>query len=175
MASSQSDSKYPKSMRWLHWLMALCIFGAILLGFYMNVLPKEWRGNGWWLHKSFGLTILILLPIRIWLRNRRKLPAPSGKNWLEKMLAHRTHQLLYLAMGLMASSGYVMLAARGKILVWFGIALPQILPINIPLAKFARHWHEPLAYLVLALIALHVVGALKHILIDKHNILKRML
>lgn len=166
--------RYRPSMRALHWVVAVCIIGALLLGFYMNLLPRELRGDGWWLHKSLGLTALLLWPLRLGLRQMSPLPALHGAK-MERLLAHAVHRLMYVAMLLMPLSGYVMLAAKGKVPVWFGIDLPIVMAPNPALAKLAHHWHEPLAYAVLVLLALHVAGLLKHWLIDKRNPLKPML
>lgn len=167
--------RYALSMRVIHWVMALCIIGALLLGFFGEELPSAWRGSALRLHKTLGITVIILLPLRILLRNLTPIPPMPAAHPMERKLAHYTHQLLYLAMAWAAGTGYVMIAAKGKAIAWFGIEIPSLMAINLPLAKLARSWHEPAAYLLLALLALHLAGLIKHALIDKTNPLKPML
>lgn len=166
--------RYNTPMRLLHGVMALCIIGALLIGFYPEILPKGWGAFGWRLHKSLGMTVLLLLPLRIWLRQLSALPALPGSSVVEHAVAKSVHHLLYVAMGLMAGSGYTMVAAKGKAVIWFGIMIPSVLPTSPQLAKLAREWHEPFAYFLLMLLALHLAALIKHLFINKTNLFPRM-
>ena len=161
-------------MRLLHNSMALCVLGALILGFYIEIMPKGWKYVGWRLHKSLGITVLLLLPLRIWFRYVSALPLLPGISAKEHVAAKIVHHLLYVAMLLMVGSGYTMVAAKGKAIVWFGLTLPSVMPVDPGLAKLARQWHEPFAYFLLVLLALHMLALLKHKLIDKTNLLPRM-
>ena len=58
----------------------------------------------------------------------------------------------------------------------FGVLpLPDFVPVNKELAKSLEDVHGLLAYTLLALVALHVAGALKHQFIDRDGLMSRML
>lgn len=173
--TNHSVARYARSMRIIHWVMAACIIGALLIGFFWGDLPGDWRAPALRLHKALGVTVVMLLPLRVFLRVVTPIPSMPHAHRAEHHLAHLTHQLLYVAMALAAGTGYLMVAAKGKAINWFGIEIPSLIATNLPLAKLARGWHEPAAYLLVALLALHMAGLLKHALIDKINPLKPMI
>lgn len=173
MTHNTANTRYTKPMRLIHGVMAACIIAAVLLGFYPSIMPKGFGGS-WWLHKSLGMTVLLLLPIRIWLRQHSKLPPLPGSSAIEHATAKAVHHLLYVAMLLVAGSGYLMAAAKGKAVMWFGVSIPPVAPQSPELAKLAHEWHEPFVYFLLALLALHLAALIKHRLIDHTNLFPRM-
>jgi cytochrome b561 len=58
-------------------------------------------------------------------------------------------------------------------LLWFGVRLVQGLD-NEPMRQIFKEAHEVIGVVLLVMIALHVVAAIKHQVIDKDNLLKRM-
>ena len=62
----QANDSYPSAMKILHWFMAFLLIGMIALGWYMSELAGDdpLRGTLISLHKSFGVTIFILVFIR---------------------------------------------------------------------------------------------------------------
>lgn len=170
-----NPERYSTAIRSLHWTMAICIAVAMIIGFYVNDFPKEWRRAAWELHQSLGLLVGLLLPVRLWFRYSEPQPALNTKPGLETLIAKAVHLTLYGSMLLMAGSGYAMKALAGKTVPFFGTQFPALLPFAPELARLARHWHEPFALLLLALIALHIAGAVKHAWIDNHPIWKRII
>lgn len=95
--------KYHISIRVLHWLMALLVIGTIALGFLMD------SPNLYGIHKSIGVTLLILLSLRILSRLRTKSPEiPSEIESVERRLAKLGHFALYSLLLLMPVSGWLM-------------------------------------------------------------------
>ncbi len=173
--------KYSLSSRILHWLMAAIILFLIGLGIYMaDFLSKEApnRMDVYNLHKSLGALVLALVVVRI--VNRLIYKAPEMPKTLlksEKILAHLTHAALYLLMIFVPLSGYLMSNLFGYPVGFFGIELPKIAETNLELAGFFHEAHEVLPYVLLGLIALHVLAVIKHRFFDKpeNDVLKRML
>lgn len=191
-------TKYNKVAIALHWLIAIAIICMFFLGWYMTELPKkapdqaaidlfDWGVYTWQLgapgsvrsfyfnlHKSIGITILALVAFRLFWRISHKPPAllSTYKAW-ERKLANGTHHAFYLLMVIMPLSGLVMAIASKYGVKWFGIKLIAGLDNN-PLREVFVEVHEVLGWLILALLLLHVLGALKHSLIDKDGTLKRM-
>lgn len=193
-----SSNRYTTTAVVLHWLIAIAIFGMFALGWYMSDLPKEapkqlaydlfdWGIYTWQLaeeasprtfyynlHKSLGVTILALIAIRILWRFTHKPPPmlSSYKLW-EKKLATGTHHLLYLLMIALPVSGVIMSAYSKYDIKWFGVPFIKGLDNNA-MREFYVEVHEAIGIVVLVVVALHILGALKHKFIDKDETLKRM-
>ncbi len=195
---SISTSRYTKTAVILHWLIALFIIVMFGLGWFMADLPKDvpkqtvfdifdlgifhWtmaeevspRNFYFNLHKSLGVTIFALIILRILWRFTHKPPAllASYKAW-ERKLASGTHHLLYLFMIILPLSG-LMMTLNGKYgLKWFGMDFLSGTD-NKPVREFYQSAHEIIGLIILAILALHVIGALKHKFIDKDDTLSRM-
>ncbi len=175
-------SKYPVSMRILHWLMALAIFGLIGSGWYMAGLPDEAANKYdlYPLHKSFGALIIMLFALRLALRLSSQIPElPLAlANW-EVKLSHLTHGLIYGLMLAVPVSGYVMSGAyeHGHGIDFFWTKLPDLVPKNETLFQAAHAAHDVLPYLLLGVLSLHIAGAIKHRWFDPAgaDVLPRML
>ena len=73
-----------------------------------------------------------------------------------------------------ALAGYMMSNSFGHGVSWFGVALPNLVGPNEEIGGWAAFLHEWLAYGLLALVALHVAGVIKHCVAEKQNLVKRM-
>jgi cytochrome b561 len=160
--------------------MALMIIGLLAVGFFMTSLGEDdpLRFDLYMLHKSFGVTILALLVIRLLSKCFSYMPAlPKQLLWIEKALAKTVHAFLYIVMIAMPLSGIVMSNGAGYVVSWFGFELPLLINKSPEVSKLARQYHEWIAYGFIALISLHVLGALKHRFFDSKDkdVLSRML
>ncbi len=160
-----------------HWVLAILILWLLSVGFAMVGIPpgpdKLWV---YALHKSFGITILVLMIGRLLWRqiSPRPGPLPSHKEW-EDRLAKAVHFGLYVCIFLMPLSGWIMSSAGGFPAEFFGLfALPAIVPKNEIIFELTRNVHGFVAWTILALLALHFAGAFKHHFIDKDETLRRM-
>lgn len=160
----------------LHWLMAILITGLLVLGLYMTSLPigvEKLKFYGW--HKAFGILVLMLACIRISWRLSNQVPTLPVKHW-EYVFARTVQLCLYILMVVMPITGWLMTSAAGLRPSFFGwFLLPALVGPNETLQHLFRNCHEYLAYTLMALIVLHVAGALKHHFIEKNDILRRML
>ncbi|RAR56569.1 cytochrome b561 [Paraburkholderia unamae] len=177
MAHSRTAARYTGSMIALHWLIALGIVGLLALGLYMVSLPKglPLKSTLINLHKSLGLTIFLLVLLRIMARAAHTSPPlPPMRAW-QRAAARTTQGLLYLAMVAMPLSGYFGSSFNRFGTRFWGIALPKWGWDDAGLRERFFGLHEVLAWVLIALIVLHVAGALKHQWIDRDNLLARML
>ena len=170
--------KYHYSLRILHWVVAILTFCMIGVGFYMTgyaVAPQKYEMYA--THKSLGMTIFFLLVLRFFLRKFLGIPdMPRQLSKFEKVASKIVHYFLYLLLLFAALSGYVMSSAGGRAMSWFYLFdVPLLIPLNKYVASFAHDLHSVLPYILLAIIALHILAALKHVLIDKVNIIKRII
>jgi cytochrome b561 len=163
----------------LHWLIALLIVGTFTLGLVMTDIPglspTKLKYFAW--HKWAGVTVLLLAALRLlWRLLRTPPPFPASMRPWEQSLAHWTHVALYVLMFAVPISGYLYTTAAGVPVVYFGLfQLPVLFPRT-------PAWKEPLEGLhywlnmgMAALVAGHVLAALKHQLLDRDGVLKRML
>lgn len=173
--------KYPVLMRLIHWLAALMILGLIGSGWFMAGLDPEaapYKYDIYFWHKSFGVLALLLFVVRIVMRLANTVPQlPAGLPEHEKKLAHATHGLLYLFMFFVPLSGMLMSDIGGYAIPLFWLTLPDLFETNKELAGTLHTIHVNIPYAMLAIIALHILGALKHRFMDspENDVLKKML
>jgi cytochrome b561 len=172
----------------LHWAIALLILANIGLAWWFNTLHGEAKIEPVQLHKSIGITVLILTVVRLaWRLAVPPPPLPPTMTLLERWLAHTVHTLFYVVMLGAPLTGWAFSSASPLIHV-FPIVLfhlvpwPAIAPLtNLPHDQMKQAHavflasHRLLAKLAYALVALHVAGALKHQVFDHDNALARMI
>ncbi len=173
----QDRKRYSLVMKILHWGMALAFVGLYAVAYIMqdmNNSPEKFQLYG--LHKSVGITILVLVLIRFFYRIVHGVPAIS-KNLspLWNLAARLGHYSLYLLMVLMPLSGYLMSSAGGHSVSYFGFfQVPLLLQKNPALGGFFHESHEILSYVIYGLVTVHVIMALVHHFILKDDTLTRM-
>ncbi|MCT2398760.1 cytochrome b [Novosphingobium mangrovi (ex Huang et al. 2023)] len=168
--------KYHSSARLLHWLIAILAILNIALGLLHDPLEKVVQLIP--LHKSIGLSVLVLTLVRIALRMIwKKPPLPGSVTPLERAVAWGTHMLLYVLLLALPLTGWVFSSAGKYPLSFFGLFDWPKLPISKdgPFAGPAHEAHEVLGFVMLALVVLHVAAALRHHFVLKDDILRRML
>ncbi|MCK8786435.1 cytochrome b/b6 domain-containing protein [Roseomonas sp. NAR14] len=171
-------TRYDAVARFLHWLTALLLLAVIPLAWQMLALPENDPRAGLYftLHKSIGVTILALAALRLaWRATHPAPPLPAGTPRWAVAAAHASHWLLYLALLAMPISGYVLTAAAGYPVPWFGLFELPTLPRNEALANAANAAHLAGQWVVYALVVLHVLGVVWHVVIWRDGLLGRML
>ena len=161
-----------------HWLTALLILIMAITGLVMEDMVLGPSKIAWYgFHKALGFSLLVLVICRLIWRFCNKAPAlPDHLPAREKLLASSVHFSLYLLMLAMPISGLLMSWASGFPVNIFGLfTLPNLIAANPDLQKFFKAFHEITIFILLALIALHIFGGLRHHLYYKDNVLKRML
>jgi len=129
------------------------------------------------LHKSLGAVILVIAALRLLWRLFNPAPAlpPDMPAW-QKGVAHATHWLLYLAFFAVPLTGWIMSSAYGRPVEVFGLlALPDLVSPDKALGGLMDDLHMIFAYILTALVVVHIGAALHHFLIARDEILARML
>src|ERR1700761_102903 len=128
------------------------------------------------IHKPLGIAILVLALIRLALRLRYGAPAlPASMPEPMKLAAHLSHLAFYALMIIMPLLGWGMLSAASYPVVLFGgVHLPSILPLNDSLHTILWDAHHYLAFVFFALILLHVAAALFHALVRRDGVFETM-
>ncbi|MCG6882536.1 MAG: cytochrome b/b6 domain-containing protein [Silicimonas sp.] len=183
MPLTNSTTRYGSVARALHWLTALLILTLIPLGLVANWLPYDTtdelarKARLFSLHKTLGVTLFAVALIRIvWSLTQPK-PAPlHPERRFETVLADTVHWLLYGSLVLVPLTGWIGHAAQegfAPILLPVGQTLPFV-PRSETVAATAASLHVLFGRVLALAILLHVVGALKHHVMDQDATLGRM-
>ena len=172
----------------LHWLIAALIIGNLALIWIIGLLPDAMVRPAIDTHKSIGLTVLGLALLRVLWRFAHRPPAlPRSYPRIERLGAHVAHLLLYILILGLPISGWIHDSAFKDaaahpltlfgVIPWFRIG--AIMRLD-PVTKEQVHatWfqiHSSLGYALYGLLALHVLGALKHQFVDKQAEFGRIL
>ena len=171
--------RYTAFAQGVHWLTVLLIFAILPIAWHMTTLPREDPTRETWftIHKSIGMTVLALSVIRIvWRALHPPPPLPGTMARIEAGAAVVSHWLLYAVLFLMPISGYLLSAAGGHPVNYFGLfEIPNIVPRNSDLARSAAAVHILGQWAVYALIALHVLATAWHLTARRDDVLARML
>lgn len=174
---SENKRDYTPVQKAFHWIIALGILVMIPLGIYTTTLefgPQRLQLVS--LHKSLGLTILVLVVLRLawrWVQGTPPLPGHMAR-W-EQWLARGSHILLYGLPMALPIIGWAYSSASGVATSWFGlITLPPILPESETLAHLVFPLHAWGGFLLAAVVAVHIAGALKHHIVNGDDVLMRM-
>ncbi len=161
-----------------HWLVVTLVIAQFAIAWTMPEISRGTRPTGlvsW--HLSVGAAILLVALARwVWrLTHKAPLP-PKHLPPLLQMVSRSTHFLLYGLLIVLPLMGWANAAARGWTVTLFGIVpLPALLTKGSALGRRMGDIHGTTALVFLAVIALHVTGALYHALILRDRTLQRML
>lgn len=162
--------RYPSGLRAAHWIIA-ALFAALAASGLLY--SQEIVGSDALVfHQWCGQLLLVFVVLWIGVRLTSKIgpPNPNHAGW-ERVLATLVKNALYGLLIAYVVTGYVTAS---------GLRSPELLfPVN---AAFARsdlgetflEIHFALKWALLAVLALHVLGALKHSLIDRDDTLRNM-
>lgn len=178
-----SHNQFSKTTVVLHWVVGITMIALLGVGLYMaeNEVYSLYP-----IHKSVGTLIFVVVLYRAIWRMMNGWPTEIGKQpTLQRLVAKLTHWMLLLGTLIMPISGAAMSIAGGHGLAVFGFNLvsrninpanpEKTMPLNESIAGFAHETHEVIGILLIAVVALHVIGALKHHFMDKDGTLSRML
>lgn len=183
-AESTGRTGYTRVAIALHWVIAALLVFEVALGLNMEGARGTAKFVVFQLHKSVGITILLLVLLRIVWRAMHRPPPLNATGW-ERALALAVHSAFYALLLALPLSGWTIVSTSK-------IAIPTLLYGTVPwphlpgfaaMAGAAREaWnqagefvHGNLVNVLYGLVALHLAGALKHHLIDRDGELARMI
>lgn len=174
---NESPTAWNFTARALHWLIAALLAIQWLsgwIGHEMDASPA--RVDMMTFHKSLGLTILMLVVVRLaWRLGHRAPPPPVGTSRWQSRVADLTHAALYFLLAAVPLSGW--LAASTYVVpwkFWWVLPLPRLAGPDRALHELAAEFHEGLIAALLLLVGLHVAAALWHHFVRRDDVLVRM-
>ena len=160
-----------------HWLIVLLIISQWVIAERADELKGLAKLEALALHKSFGMTILMLAMLRLAWRLMNPTPdlTTETKPW-ERVLAKISHLLLYALIFAMPLTGWMMSSAKNYPVSWFKLfQFPDLVAPAEQTFHQMHDLHHLLFNVLVGVAVLHAVGALKHHFIDRNDVLKRML
>jgi cytochrome b561 len=169
----QPAARYDSVTIGFHWLTVALVTAMFLLALFPGVVKGSIA-----LHKTLGLIILIVVPLRILWRlfRGRRVPPPDDMPALLRLGALGAHVGLYVLLLLTPALGWLYVDAKGSELSLFGFEMPSVAYYDRALAMTVYGWKQVAAYGLLALIFAHAGAAIVyHHLIRRDAVLQAML
>ena len=175
---STSITRYTRTAVMLHWLIGIALIAETAFGFLLREIPRGTPMRGFWvnLHKSTGIVLGLLIVWRIVWRFTHRPPAlPQGTPVWQSAASRVNHGFMYVCMLVIPLAGYMASNFSKYGVQFFSIViLPPWGPNDPRLYALLNGIHNWTAYALTALIVLHVLATLKHMLIDRDRLLSRM-
>ncbi len=174
-SSSVVSTRYTLPAIWLHWLIAVLVFGLFGLGLAFEAIPRASRL--WWinLHTIIGLGLLVLVLARLaWRVGHTPPPLPEDSSPLVRKASAATHHLMYLLMVAIPLVGLVAYFWHGRIMDFGAFQINPGLASTRSVYDPAEGVHKAMAFALMGLVALHVVAGLWHHFIKQDGLLWRM-
>ena len=176
--SQNSTLRYGSLQIGLHWL-TLFVLAAVYAAMELReFFPKgsDARNTMKDLHYMLGVTVLVLLALRLGARISGPTPAiePQPARW-QNLLAKLVHFALYAFMFGMPIAGWLLRSAEGDPIPFFGFELPPLIGPDKAFAETVEELHVTIGELGYYLIGLHAAAALYHHYLVRDNTLTRML
>lgn len=166
MNNSATFTGYTVAQKVVHWLMALLLLIDLTVAQQFGAeIPLADRLQNREGHAAVGTIILILLIIRIFLRRKNGAPAlPESTPAWQRSAARATHIGFYILVSVVILTGVITAFNVTAPLNWFG-AMDLAILGNTSEEQFQsiRIFHELATQILIALIAVHILAALYHL------------
>ena len=173
---SNKNWHYDTITRLLHWVIAVLLIGLISIGWYMISIEDQ-PNSGWYfnLHKSFGIITAILIFFRlIWRFTHKLAPLPSSIPYWQTIVSRGIHVLLYFCMIIMPITGFIGASFSKYGIIFFGVELPNWVNKSNAISEKFFEIHIVVAWILVGLIVVHILAAIKHLIINKDKVFQRM-
>jgi cytochrome b561 len=160
------ELRYTRVAIALHWLIGVLLFAQIGFGWFLETVPRGIPARGFYvnLHKSTGLTLALLILVRIaWRLSHRAPQLPAFVPTWERLAARWSHVALYVCMLGMPLSGYIASNfSKYGVKLFNVVMLPPWGPQDPPVYAIFNTTHVVLSYIFVTLIAVHILAAVRH-------------
>jgi cytochrome b561 len=159
----------------LHWAVAALVVSQLVVGFFFMEFKDNQQPPLLPLHVSLGVLVGLLMLGRLAWRLGHAVPAlPDTLTPLQKRLARATHVTLYTLLLAQFVVGYLLEDTFGARVHLFGLPLPLFVGETKGWPNLFGAIHRWIGYALVAVLALHVAGALVHEFWFRDNVLRRM-
>ena len=176
--------RYTGLQRLLHWLIALMVLALLasgmtvwFLGFdgVTSLLGDANRDILYEYHKTFGLIVLALMAIRLFVRLEAGKPEYEYlMSPLDRVLSAIVQYLFYLCLFAQPIVGWLATDALDYPVEFFMWNLPQFIAKDKAMGEALYEAHAWLGWGLVILAVLHIAGAMKHWIIERDGVMGRM-
>jgi cytochrome b561 len=177
MTRTAPQLHYGVTAKVFHWTIVVLLVVQVPLGWLMPGVRRGMTPDlAMSLHVSIGMLVLLLIVLRfLWRLTHPLVPESHLPPW-QRLSSELVHWLLYLAVFLMTLTGWFYASVRGWTIWLFGIApLPRLVEQGSALGRSIGQWHQTILWILLGLVAVHLLAALVHLFIYKDRVMYRML
>ena len=132
MALKNTTKNYGSIAKWIHWVTAMLFLGSYSTVYFRHWFTEDETPENWislQLHLSIGITIAVIVILRIIWRNMNQLPDQESGSKLAHLAAHIGHYSLYAVMILMPLTGYIGTGVNTEYFFLFDIAKFESTPL----------------------------------------------
>ncbi len=171
-----TTAAYGSVAKLFHWLIFVLLVGMLIYGYFLDDFPKDVQPLTYNIHKLIGLTILMLMILRLGWRLVNPKPSlvqdvPQWQRRVERLV----HQLMYLFILVMPIAGWIGASAGTHPPHLGGIDLSLPIEQSKAIADVSFWFHNNIALVVIALITIHFLAALYHQFVKQDKIINKML
>ncbi len=191
MGLKNTAESYGTIAKWLHWGTAVLFLGSYVSVYYRHWFTEKDTPENWialQLHLSIGITIGVVVVLRIIWRLSNQVPKLEPGSRLEHLAAHAGHLALYVVMIIMPVTGYIGTGVNTEYFFLFDIPKfedTQLFSAFVQdgLGMTFKEFEKPVdfvhkdimgAWVVWILILGHVSAALYHQFVKKDRTLSKM-
>ncbi len=175
---TQDAIRYSRTAMLLHWAIAI----LLVLNFGLGERTEDLREGPelFWamqLHKSIGITVLLLTIWRLALRLLTPRPPKAADGPVFQAFSTAVHWGFYAVMLLAPVSGWVIVStAKVQLptLLFDIVPWPSLPNFGHDVHEAAEEAHEILTKAMIPLLALHLVGAVRHQFLLRDGLVERM-
>jgi cytochrome b561 len=173
-----TTSSWGSIARWLHWIVGGAIIAMLAFGWWMNHVPA--RADRFFyrsIHADIGYLVMLSMLLRLIWRGINPAPAlPADMPRWERIAAGLSHGALYAVTIVVAMLGWALSgASKPGYADWFGLfRMPQFTTTDKAAADAYEGRHIFMAYVLLALIVIHIAAAAWHHFAKRDRVTSRM-
>lgn len=167
MKSATNPQGYTAISIALHWFTAIAVVALFLT--HEGARDSAMRA----FHVGGGAIIGVFLLWRVWRRVANGMTKKPEQPPLLNLLATFVLWTLLATIVVVVLTGYLLPWSLGRPLDIYGLAIPSPIPAMPWLHEASEKVHDIGGKLFIPLVALHIAGAVKHVVMDKDNSLVR--
>jgi cytochrome b561 len=168
---------YGTTAKTFHWLIVALLLVQYLIGWLMPDTHRGMKpGAGMTFHISVGISILILIVLRLLWRLTHPVAPESTLPLWQRLGSELVHWTLYILVLATTLTGWLFASFRGwSVSCFYLFPLPMLASDNAAAGKAIDGLHQVAEWTLLVFVGLHVLAALAHLFVYRDRVMQRML